>query len=248
MNLAKKLVMSFAALSCFAATQTIAGPLISIGSMYEVLKSDQRNISKRIYNSGDSSAFVRVDVMHIDVSGKDKEAPVLSLKDNELIKDRLLVTPMRMIIPPNNFQTSRILWSGKRTSEQYYRVRYTPVMPGKNDGFGLNDAEISDYRQKAIQAGINVLAGYGTVVIVHPDNPTFNTQIKQDKNSITLINSGNATVAVEDVRVCKSKAGQCDLAARAFILPGKTHSISKYEAGKSTFSLLEGSQRHAMSY
>ncbi|MGU3522803.1 hypothetical protein ACLBW2_06825 [Enterobacteriaceae bacterium C23F] len=246
MNIAKNMAITLAVMSLFSSALSSAGPLISIGSMYEVLNSDQRSLSKRIYNSGDTSAFVRVDVMHI--SNNDKEAPVVSLKNDELVKDRLLVTPMRMIIPPNNFHTSRILWSGNRSSEQYYRVRYTPVLPGKNDGFGLNDKEINDYRAKTVQAGVNVLAGYGTVIIVHPDKPTFNTQINERNNNITINNTGNATVVVEDIRICKTKAGQCDSSPRTFIFPGKTHSINKSEAGKVNFSLQEGSQRRAMSF
>ncbi|WP_187433172.1 hypothetical protein, partial [Serratia marcescens] len=144
-----------------------------------------------------------------------------ALKDAELVKDRLLVTPMRMIIPPGNFQTSRILWSGQRDVEQYYRVRYTPVLPAINDGFGLNDIEIKDYRNKTVQAGVNVLAGYGTIVIVQPDNPAFDTKITQQINGVEIVNMGNATIVAEDIKSCSAKMSQCDAAARAFILPGR---------------------------
>ncbi|SNY69778.1 hypothetical protein [Enterobacter sp. CC120223-11] len=248
MNIAKNMAITLAAMSLFSSTLTSAGPLISIGSMYEVLNSDQRSLAKRVYNNGDTNAYVRVDVMQINPTVKDSETPVKTLKDAELVKDRLLVTPMRMIIPPNNFQTSRILWSGQRDIEQYYRVRYTPVLPVTNDGFGLDDKEIKDYRNKTVQAGVNVLAGYGTVVIVQPSNPKFNTRMTQQKNSIEIANMGNATVIAEDIKICKTNMNQCDASTRAFVLPGQTYTIKKQGGGSISFSLQEGSQRRPINY
>lgn len=248
MILTKRLTKPLPLIAMMISTSVTAGPLISIGSMYEVLNSDQRSLAKRIYNNGDTSAYVRVDVMQIDPTVKDIETPVKTLKDAELVKDRLLVTPMRMIIPPNNFQASRILWSGQRDTEQYYRVRYTPVLPAINDGFGLDAKAVKDYRDKTVQAGVNVLAGYGTVVIVQPDKPHFNTQITQKANSIDIVNRGNATVVAEDIKVCKTKMSQCDASARAFILPGRTYSIKKNEGGSVNFSLQEGNQRRSVNH
>lgn len=248
MKAVTKIVITVSAITLMASTSLYAGPLISIGSMYEVLNSDQRSLAKRIYNNGDTSAYVRVDVMRIDPTAKDIEMPVKTLKDDELVKDRLLVTPMRMIIPPNNFQASRILWSGQRDTEQYYRVRYTPVLPAINDGFGLDAKAVKDYRNKTVQAGVNVLAGYGTVVIVQPDNPHFNTQIIQKANSIDIVNRGNASVIAEDIKICKTKLSQCDASARAFILPGRTYTIKKQEGGSVSFSLQEGSQRRSVNH
>lgn len=225
-----------------------SAPLIAIGSMYEIINSEQRSLTKRVYNNGDTSAFVKVEVMKIDPNSSGPENPVKALQEEQLVKDRLLVTPMRMIIPPNNFQNSRILWSGVREKEQYYRVRYTPVLPGKGDTFGLDEKAISDYRAETIKAGVNVLAGYGTVVIVHPDKPEFKTDIGMNANSVNISNKGNATVVLEDIRNCKSTTSQCDASARAVILPGRSHILKKYTGGTVTFALQEGSQRRTMKY
>lgn len=234
--------------TCLFSESPVSAPLIAIGSMYEVLNSEQRSLTKRIYNNGDVSAFVRVDVMKIDPNSKGPESPVKTLQEDQLVKDRLLVTPMRMIIPPNNFQNSRIIWSGSREKEEYYRVRYTPVMPGKNDSFGLDDNAMNDYREQTIKAGVNVLAGYGTVVVVHPAQPKFNSDVSQHGNVINVTNKGNATVVLEDIRNCQSNSTLCDASARAFVLPGRTHTLQKYKGGSISFSLQEGGQRRTMNY
>lgn len=225
-----------------------SAPLIAIGSMYEIINSDQRSLTKRVFNNGDTSAFVKVEVMKIDPNGRGNENPVKALQEEQLVKDRLLVTPMRMIIPPRNFQNSRILWSGIRASEQYYRVRYTPVLPGKDDNFGLDEKAISDYRAETIKAGVNVLAGYGTVVVVHPDSPVFKTEVTMNENVLNITNNGNATVVVEDIRNCKSSTNQCDASSRAIILPGRSYALKKYTGGSVSLSLQEGTQRRTMKY
>ena len=52
-------------------------------------------------------------------------------------KKRLIATPQRMIVPPSEFQSIRLLWPVSREKERYYRVRLIPVMPGKSNDFGL---------------------------------------------------------------------------------------------------------------
>ncbi|MDF7340165.1 hypothetical protein NFG14_18585, partial [Proteus mirabilis] len=54
----------------------------------------------------------------------------------------------RLIIPPSGFQTVRILWSGARDKERYFRIRLTPVLPEENDGFGMSKDEITQYKTK----------------------------------------------------------------------------------------------------
>lgn len=223
-----------------------AGPSISIGSMYDVLKNDEQSQSKRIYNNGDSTAFVRVDVLEIDPNNKGAESRVETLKDNALVKERLLVTPMRLIIPPAGFQSVRMLWSGERTKERYFRVRFTPVLPQQNDAFNLNEEEIANYRQETIKAGVNVLAGYGTIMIVQPQQPQFSTSVDKKGTGIEISNRGNATVVVEDIRQCKRKNVDCTASSRAFILPGRSHTIENASGQVTTFSLQEGKSKRAM--
>ena len=228
-----------------------ATPVIGIGSMYDVLVPGTQSITKRIYNTGDSTAFVRVELLQIHPGNKNgaEEAPQKELSGVTLERDRLIVTPQRLIIPPAGFQAVRILWPGERDKERYFRVRFTPVMPETDDSFGLDKTAISEYRKDALHAGLNVLTGYGSIVIVQPANPLFNTQINEaTSGGITVRNSGNATVSLDNIRHCKSANTDCGAVTREFVLPGRTHVVKKMPGYKTHFSLIEGSNKRALSY
>ncbi|WP_333781666.1 hypothetical protein [Kosakonia pseudosacchari] len=226
-------------------------PEIGIGSMYDTLTPDKQSIAKRIYNTGTSTAFVRVDMLevNIDKSGKVVELPLKELSGNSLQKDRLIVTPLRMIIPPGGFQSVRIMWPGDRSVEKYYRVRFIPVLPKTDDGFGLSNKEVDDYRKKALSAGLNVLSGYGTLVIVLPTKPVFSTQIESSSPSaIRVTNKGTATIVLENIRNCTSAGTECDSAKRLFILPGKTKEIDKSKGRTTLFTLIEGENQKKLRF
>lgn len=228
-----------------------ASPSIGIGSMYDILTPAKQSLNKRIYNTGTSTAFVRVDLLEIypQKNAKAKEVPVKDVSGNSLVKNRLIVTPLRMIIPPSGFQTVRMIWPGDRDVEKYYRVRFTPVMPEVGDGFGLGKKEIDAWQKKALSAGLNVMAGYGTLVMVQPAKPQFNTQFNNPSAEVvTVRNQGNATIALEDIRHCKLANTDCDSASREFILPGRTKDIHKKKNYKTNFTLVEGENHKKLSF
>lgn len=228
-----------------------AAPSIGISSMYDVLAPGVQTLNKRIYNTGNSSAFVRVEVLEIDPSqpGDRQESAQQELNnDQALIEQRLLVTPLRLIIPPSGFQSVRMMWIGERDKERYFRIRFIPVMPEKNDGFGLDDNAITDYRARTIKAGLNVLAGYGSLAIIQPQTPRFETKITDTKQQVSIKNNGNATLVLEDIRHCRANKTDCQASSRAFVLPGQEHLIKKPASLKTYFSLIEGDNKKALQY
>lgn len=228
-----------------------ATPVIGIGSMYDVLTPGMQSMTKRVYNTGDSTAFVRVELLEMDPGSKKNsgEYPQKELTGTTLERNRLIVTPLRLIIPPGGFQAVRILWPGDRVSERYFRIRFTPVMPEGDDNFGLNKAAISEYRKNALHAGLNVLTGYGTIVIVQPENPKFNTLINDAApDSVTVSNRGDATVVLENIRQCKAANTDCGAVTREFILPQRTHVVQRKSGFKTNFTLIEGINKRTMSY
>lgn len=228
-----------------------AAPLIGIGSMYDVLTPGTQSMAKRIYNTGDTTAFVRIELLEISANQKNKtidEKPVNEISRSTLERDRLIVTPLRMIIPPNGFQSTRILWPGTRDKERYFRVRFIPVLPESGDDFGLNHQEADKYRADTLQAGVNILTGYGTIVIVHPDSPVFNTRVdKTSQGDITVTNDGDATIVLENIRQCKTANTDCGDVTREFILPGRSHFIAGKTGFKTNFTLIEGEKKQAKS-
>lgn len=228
-----------------------ATPVIGIGSMYDVLTPGTQSMTKRIYNTGDSTAFVRVELLEIHPKNTKEsvETPQKGLSGTTLEQDRLIVTPQRLIIPPSGFQSVRILWSGSRDKERYFRVRFTPVMPESDDSFGLDKTAANEYRKNTLQAGLNVLTGYGTVVIIQPDKPVFNSDINDTAAGvITVKNNGNATISLDNIRHCKSANTDCGTVTREFILPGKSKSVDKKSGYKTNFTLIEGSSKRVLSY
>lgn len=226
-------------------------PEIGIGSMYDIMSPESQSINKRIYNTGTSTAFIRVDMLEVNIhkGGKVVESPVKEVSGNSLQKERLIVTPLRMIIPPSGFQSARFMWPGDRNVEKYYRVRFIPVLPQKDDGFGLSGKEADDYRKKALTAGLNVMAGYGTLVIVQPSKPIFNTQVESSlPEVIRVTNKGNATIVLGDIRSCTSVGTECSSATRLFLLPGKIKTVEKSKGRTTYFTLIEGENRKKLRF
>lgn len=233
-----------------SASLTHATPVIGIGSMYDVLMPNMQSMTKRIYNTGDSTAFVRVELLEINPGSNNEvtEVPQKELSGTTLERNRLIVTPQRLIIPPSGFQTVRILWPGERVSERYFRVRFTPVMPETDDSFGLDKKAMSEYRKNTLHAGLNVLTGYGTIVIVQPEKPQFNTSVDNEISAITIKNNGNATISLDNLMQCKTVNTDCSIVTREFILPGKKHTVEKKPGYGTNFTLIEGDSKRVMSY
>lgn len=50
---------------CVACVTVQAGPQINVGTVYDYLDADKSTYLKRVFNSGDATAFVKVDVLEI---------------------------------------------------------------------------------------------------------------------------------------------------------------------------------------
>lgn len=220
---------------CCVSFSATASPAIGIGSMYDLLPPGENNLVKKVYNSGDSTAFVRVDILEIrlDEKGGEQELVPQKLDGDALNKNRLIATPQRMIIPPSEFQSVRLLWPGTREKERYYRVRFTPVAPDKKNDFGLTEQQLNEYKS-SIKAGVNILTGYGSILYVMPDKAEFNTAVNDTPASVKVVNSGNATIVIDDIRHCIDKKSQCSPPTRTFVIPGRNFVIKK-ESGKNFF-------------
>ncbi|AXF77797.1 hypothetical protein LU604_25255 [Erwinia tracheiphila] len=253
MNYLKKMLISIGVLcsALVSSLPAIATPIIGIGSMYDVLTPSMQSLTKRIYNTGDSTAFVRVELLEIHPGDKDRpeERPQKEVTGNKLEQDRLIVTPQRLIIPPAGFQSVRILWPGERGKEKYFRVRFTPVMPEADDNFGLDKNTINDYQKNTLHAGLNVLTGYGSVVIIQPEKPLFNTVIENNNSDvITIHNNGSATVSLDNIRQCRMANTDCGSITREFVLPGRNKKIDKKSGYKTNFTLIEGNDKRVLNY
>lgn len=220
-----------------------AAPELYIGTVYDYLEGAQSSYRKRLTNSGDSTAFVRVSLAEIIYGeGEPKEIPLHHGSNGP--RHGLIATPSRLIIPANGTQATRLLYLGERDRERYYRVRFVPVVPDKDDTFDLPQAERDAYKA-SFKAGVNVLTGYGAVFIVRPSKPRFDTRIEDTASHYRITNAGNSTVVLDAYKSCTTaEEPVCEPSRIHHVMPGKTHQIDKTPGRTLHFNRVEGASRH----
>lgn len=84
-----------------------AAPQLNIGSLYEYFDGNRSTSLKRIYNSGDTAAFVKVSVAELvyAADGTVTEVPLDGLPAEQRT---LIASPARVIVPPNGMQQVRL--------------------------------------------------------------------------------------------------------------------------------------------
>lgn len=226
-----------------------ATPSINVGAMLEIIGPEQRTLAKRINNSGSSTAFIRVTVDEIvfDKSGNTLEKP---LNDSELISGKgtgLIASPARMIVPSQGMQTSRLLFTGSRDKERYYRVRYLPVVPKNGAEFGLDTKDTADYRE-SISAGLTVLSGFGTIITVAPETISYRTSISEHNGYYRIVNNGNGSVLIDGLTECAEKLKSCSAPLTRQLLPGREFSLQLLEGRSWKYQLVEGNDKKNKSF
>lgn len=218
-----------------------AGPAINVGVVYDYLDGDKSTYLKRVFNGGDSTAFVKVNILEIvyDADGKPQEVALKNQLDASS-RDGLMASPARLIVPANGMQGTRLLFMGERERERYFRVRFVPVVPEKEDEFAISAEEREGYK-KELSAGVNVLAGYGTVFFVRPKDTRFSTQIDDRAGQYVLSNNGNTVVVVDDFKDCAaSNENDCQPTTKSHVLPGKVFRFEKQAGRAYHFKVVEG--------
>lgn len=219
----------------------ISAPSINVGQLYEFIEPQQTTLLKRIRNSGDQTAYVRIAVSEIIYSGKAKpvEKPLDMAALSHGNGEGLVASPTRMMIPASGVQANRLLYIGSREKERYYRVRFTPVVPTSGKEFGLSESERSKYKEK-MSTGINVMAGYGAIVTIRPQKAHYNTSISESSNQFTIVNNGNTTIIIEGLAECKKKITKCSSPIVRHLIPGASLKQSRQPGKHYHFTLIEG--------
>ena len=230
---------------CLISLTAQAGPLINVGVVYDYLEGDRSSYLKRVFNGGTSTAFIKVNVLEIlyNPDGTTREVPVASIandKGTTSSRDGLMASPSRLIVPANGRQGTRLLFMGQRDKERYFRLRFIPVVPEKDDNFGISDEERAEYKDH-LAAGINVMAGYGTVFFVRPKDTRFDTRINETVEQYQVRNAGNSTVVLDEFHDCSiANATDCVPTTKHHILPERQLTFEKKPGRRYSFVLVEG--------
>ena len=220
----------------------VAGPQINVGTVYDYLDGDKSTFLKRVFNGGDSTAFVKVNILEIiyEADGSSREIPLATQADAGA-RDGLMASPARLIVPANGMQGTRLLYMGEREKERYFRVRFVPVVPEKEDEFAVSAEEREEYK-KGLSAGVNVLAGYGTVFFVRPTKMSFDSVINDGPGKYEIRNNGNTVVVIDEFKDCSVKQEtDCQPTSKHHILAGRTFQFDKQAGREYRFTMIEGS-------
>ncbi|MFV3288103.1 molecular chaperone [Pseudomonas sp. NY11955] len=221
-----------------------AAPELNVGGLYDYLEAGKSTLLKRVRNGGDATAFVKVSVVELvyDSNGTHREVDLDGL---DLQQRGLVVSPARLIVPARGMQAVRLLYRGTRDAERYYRLRFIPVLPELGDGFAVSEAQAEEYRDN-LKAGVNLLAGYGTLLFVRPNQPRYQTPVHRQAGALTVRNEGNATVVLDHFRQCQARDQGCEPATKHHLLPGRTRQFEGQAAKVHQFELHEGAEQRLM--
>ncbi|QTD32355.1 molecular chaperone [Pseudomonas fluorescens] len=221
-----------------------AGPQINVGTVYDYLDGDKSTYLKRVFNSGDSTAFVKINVLEIvyDVDGKPQEIPIANAADGAS-RNGVMASPARLIVPAQGMQGTRLLYMGERDRERYFRVRFVPVVPEKEDEFVVSHDEREDYK-KSLSAGVNVMTGFGIVFFVRPKDARFDTVINESPERYEIRNNGNTVMVVDEFKNCSlSDESDCGATTKHHVMAGKSFTFDKEAGREYRFKLVEGDNR-----
>lgn len=221
-----------------------AGPQINVGTVYDYLDGSKSTYLKRVFNSGDSTAFVKVNVLEIvyDADGKSREIPVEAAADGAS-RNGLMASPARLIIPAKGMQGTRLLYMGERDRERYFRVRFVPVVPEKEDNFVVSPEEREDYK-KALSAGVNVMTGFGIVFFVRPKDSRYDTVVNETPKRYELRNNGNTVLVVDEFKSCsQALESDCGATTKHHVMAGRTFAFDKEAGREYRFKLIEGDNK-----
>ncbi|NSX21782.1 molecular chaperone [Pseudomonas putida] len=221
----------------------VATPELNVGGLYDYLDGDRSTLLKRVRNSGDSTAFVKVSVAELvyDDAGVAHEIDT----DGLALEQRgLVASPARLIVPAHGMQAVRLLYRGPRDQERYFRLRFMPVLPELGDGFAVDEQEAAQYRD-GLRAGVNLLAGYGSLLFVRPAQAQYQTAVQREAGVLKVANQGNATVVLDHFRQCRAPGQECEPATKHHLLPGRSRQFPGDASRMHQFELYEGQLRSA---
>lgn len=223
-----------------------AGPELNVGGLYDYLDAGRSTLVKRVRNGGDSTAFVKVSVAELvyDSNGVAREVDI----DSRTLEQRgLVVSPARLIVPARGMQSVRLLYRGARDQERYFRLRFIPVLPESGDGFAVSEAQAKAYGD-SLKAGVQLLAGYGTLLFVRPEASRYQTPVRQQGGQLVIANQGNTTVVLDHFRQCSVDGSDCATATKHHLLPGRSREFPEQPGREYRFDLHEGDKRQEMAF
>ena len=163
----------------------------------------------QVFNKDKNNIFVNINVVEVLKPGNSDEQRV-PVKDAKKIA--LIATPQKLIVPANSQKAVRLVTledAGK--TDRVFRVTFSPAV-GK---------------LKAKTSGIKLLIAYQALVIVRPNQPVAKIVAERKGKKITLRNTGNTNVMLQNGKQCNPSAKkQCEKFDTRRLYAGNTWGIN----------------------
>lgn len=191
----------------------------------------QQNDVRLINTSETETLFVSVEVLEVEAPGTSEETHLIA---DDPFKIGLIASPNRLIIPPGTNRLVRLVnLFPADDEERIFRVNFTPVA-------GEQDEDENTLR---------LLVGYQALVIVRPNNPTFDVVGERNGNTLTLKNKGNTNVYLDTFRQCTDEElSDCEAIAETRLYPGNIRELELMHDGPVAFYAIDGSESHPMTF
>ena len=215
-------VLAFVA--TLVAPGTARAQLVLSELVVELHPSATRRHDIEVENSGTDMLFVAISPREVIGSGT---SDVISREEPDPEKLGLLVSPARMVLEPGKRKLLRIAaLTSPVDRERVYRVTLKPVVG----------------RLVTERAGLKVLVGYEVLVLVRPLAPQLQVTGTRSGNSLTLRNSGNASVELLTGRLCEVAGEKCHQLPSGRLYAGAEKTIAVASQGRITYVIRQGAR------
>ena len=167
---------------------------IAVSQMIFNIAPTQAYVDLIVANRGQGTAYVNTQLMRISSPGMKNQKMVMMQNNPEQFG--LVASPRKLIIPKGQVSTIRLMPLIKAPSQDIvYEIVVSPA-------HGALDYIKTRHRPQLVE-GVQVIMAYGVKVFLRPANPhPIITMVRKGK-VLTVTNSGNTNVLVNNMQQCQ---------------------------------------------
>lgn len=185
------LCLGICVLYLFYISESLAG-IVVIPNLINLASTDLPRTDVAVTNDGDEEAYVKITPHVILDSGTDHERKVIIRNPQQY---GLLVTPQQIIIPPKQRRLVRFMLT--RPFDEHEHIYRIDIVPVAKDLIPTHT-----FKKNNKNMGLQMLVGYGVLVMVRPEHPLFNIDIHREGKNLFLKNKGNANIELSNIEQC----------------------------------------------
>ncbi len=182
-----------------AFANTALADLVVNRSIVEIAHGETRADIVLINSDSTENLYIQVDPHIVVNPGEQNQAMnKLTAEDNA----GLLVSPNRLVIPPEGRSLVRVLnLDAAADAERIYRINFIPISP---------PVEIESPAEDTVRSRLEVVVAYQVLVIVQPDKPVAVHSVVRNGTEAIFRNDGNSNYLMSDGEQCNpADAADC---------------------------------------